>query len=551
MIARLRDLGRSIAEAIAARPALALLVALALPAFFVVTDVAILVYGNYRLGFDALLYSLGSQALLTGGDPWAVSLGEVVLAGPPSSVLAYTVTAWLPPDAAALVWVAAALGAATWALRRLGLALTWLLFPPLFVAIWNGSLDAFLPAAFIAAPIVAPFLKPYAVAGLIAERKWRSIVWAALLIVPTLPLVPQWLAHDPGAVIASQSPNLSAWGRPLLLVLTVPALISLGWRRGWYYAVPALWPSALLHYAAMTMPAIRPVAALGFCTPIGVIAEAVVDRARTLPAMPTSAQTGPRPRSGLRSLTVVLPAYNEAKRLGPALDELFGYLDGPTPEGVHPRIDVLVVDDGSTDGTADLVLSRAEASRAIDGDEARLELLRVKHAGKGSAVRSGMLAAAGDLVVFADADMATPPAELPKLVAALEANDVALGSRIQPDGTDMRATQPRYRRLLGWAFHALASVWVVGDVKDTQCGFKGFTREAAQDLFALQRITSIVFDVELIHLARRRGYRIAVVPIRWEDVRGSRMRPSAKLAVQVAWDLFRIPLLHRSVRKRR
>jgi dolichyl-phosphate beta-glucosyltransferase len=267
--------------------------------------------------------------------------------------------------------------------------------------------------------------------------------------------------------------------------------------------------------------------------------------------MPTSAQTGPRPRSGLRSLTVVLPAYNEAKRLGPALDELFGYLDGPTPEGVHPRIDVLVVDDGSTDGTVDLVLARAEASRPFDGDEARLELLRVKHAGKGSAVRSGMRAAAGDLVVFADADMATPPAELPKLVAALEANDVALGSRIQPDGTDMRATQPRYRRLLGWAFHALASMWVVGDVKDTQCGFKGFTREAAQDLFALQRITSIVFDVELIHLARRRGYRIAVVPIRWEDVRGSRMRPSARLALQVAWDLFRIPLLHRSVRKRR
>src|SRR5437762_2844422 len=134
--------------------------------------------------------------------------------------------------------------------------------------------------------------------------------------------------------------------------------------------------------------------------------------------MPTSAQTGPRPRSGLRSLTVVLPAYNEAKRLGPALDELFGYLDGPTPEGVHPRIDVLVVDDGSTDGTAELVLARAEASRPIQGDEARLELLRVKHAGKGSAVRSGIFAAAGELVVFADADMATPPSELPKLVAA-------------------------------------------------------------------------------------------------------------------------------------
>jgi dolichyl-phosphate beta-glucosyltransferase len=114
----------------------------------------------------------------------------------------------------------------------------------------------------------------------------------------------------------------------------------------------------------------------------------------------------------------------------------------------------------------------------------------------------------------------------------------------------MRATQPRYRRFLGGAFHALASLWVVGDVRDTQCGFKGFTREAAQDLFKRQKITSIVFDVELIHLARRRGYRLAIVPIRWQDVRGSRMRPGPRLALMVAWDLFRIPLLHRSVKRR-
>ena len=251
-----------------------------------------------------------------------------------------------------------------------------------------------------------------------------------------------------------------------------------------------------------------------------------------------------------RSLTIVLPAYNEARRIGPALDELLAYLDAPTPDGMHPRIDVLVVDDGSTDGTADLVRTRPEAARAESGDQSTLAVMPVPHAGKGSAVRAGMLAAAGDLVVFADADMATPPSELPKLVQALESADVALGSRIQPDGSDMRATQPGYRRFLGAAFHLLASIWVVGDVKDTQCGFKGFTRDAAQDLFARQQVTSIVFDVELIHLARRRGYSIQVVPIRWEDVRGSRMRPGPLLALKVAWDLFRIPLLHRSVRRR-
>ncbi len=158
-----------------------------------------------------------------------------------------------------------------------------------------------------------------------------------------------------------------------------------------------------------------------------------------------------------------------------------------------------------------------------------------------------MLAADTDLVVFADADMATPPDQVPLLVAALADHDVALGSRIQPDGSDMRASQPPYRRLLGRAFHVLASAWAVGPVQDTQCGFKGFTREAAHDLFGRQVITSIVFDVEVIYLARRRGYRIAVVPIRWADKRGSRMHPGPALALRVAWDLLRARLVHRRV----
>jgi dolichyl-phosphate beta-glucosyltransferase len=252
-----------------------------------------------------------------------------------------------------------------------------------------------------------------------------------------------------------------------------------------------------------------------------------------------------------RSLTLVLPAYNEETRLGPALDELFGYLhrrgtdarDGrPGSAELPPLVRVLVVDDGSTDGTAALVRARPELA---DGE---LTLLTVPHDGKGSAVRAGMLQADGDYVVFADADMATPPDELPLLCEALAGADAAYGSRIQPDGSDMRASQPGWRRLLGKTFHALASLWVVGPVQDTQCGFKGFRREVAQDVFARQRITSIVFDVELIYLVRRRGYRHAVVPIRWADRRGSRMHPGIRLAIRVAWDLFRIPLLHRAVR---
>ena len=255
-------------------------------------------------------------------------------------------------------------------------------------------------------------------------------------------------------------------------------------------------------------------------------------------------------------LTLVLPAFNESERIEPALDELFGYLGrrdqhgregAPGASALPETIDVVDVDDGSTDDTVARVEARSEAAGSIPG--VGLRVLRVPHGGKGAAVRAGTLSAAGELVIFADADMATPPDQIPLLVAALADHDVALGSRIQPDGSDMRATQPGYRRLLGKAFHLIASLWVVGPVQDTQCGFKGFTREAAQDLFERQRITSIVFDVELIYLARRRGYRLAIVPIRWFDKRGSRMRARPGLALRVAWDLFRIPLMHRGSRR--
>ena len=152
--------------------------------------------------------------------------------------------------------------------------------------------------------------------------------------------------------------------------------------------------------------------------------------------------------------------------------------------------------------------------------------------------------------MFADADMATPPDELAPLVRgardgrcrlrlpdpARRLGHAGVAARLaSPAGQGPSTCSPRP----GWSARS----------RTRQCGFKGFRREVAQDLFARQKITSIVFDVEVIFLARKRGYRHAVVPIRWEDRRGSRMHPGLRLALRVAWDLFRIPLIHRDVRR--
>lgn len=258
------------------------------------------------------------------------------------------------------------------------------------------------------------------------------------------------------------------------------------------------------------------------------------------------------------SLTIVLPAFNEAERIGPALDELFGYLQRQGPARRRGRSsaelgewDVLIVDDGSEDETVAIIEARPEAQPGLDGSPPRLRVLRRTHAGKGAAVQAGILAAAGELVVFTDADMATPPDQIPLLTEALAHADSALGSRVQPDGSDRRASQPSYRRLLGRAYRLLAGFWVTGAVPDTQCGFKGFRRDVGQDIFGRLRTQGIVFDAEVIFLARRLGYSIAIVPVMWHDVAGSRMRVRPRLATAVLWDLLRIPIIHRSTRPSR
>ena len=208
---------------------------------------------------------------------------------------------------------------------------------------------------------------------------------------------------------------------------------------------------------------------------------------------------------------------------------------------------MLVVDDGSDDDTVAIVEGRAEALDPVTGDSRpaqRLCVLRRPHGGKGAAVTAGVLAAA------AISSSSPTPTWPPRRTRSTPDRgslryDLALGSRIQPDGSDRRASQPVYRRLLGRVYRIIAGAWVTGEVPDTQCGFKGFRREAARDIFSRLRTGGIAFDAEVIFLARRRGYSMVAVPVMWHDIRGSRMRIRPRLALGVLWDLLRIPLLHR------
>lgn len=246
-------------------------------------------------------------------------------------------------------------------------------------------------------------------------------------------------------------------------------------------------------------------------------------------------------------LTIVLPVYNEEARIESAMDDLFEWLsgDGADMSG-DGRWEVLVVDDGSTDRTVAILEARPEAQEGAAEGAPPLRVLRRPHMGKGATVTAGVLAAEGENVLFADADMATPPHQIPLIVEALKESDVALGSRVQPGGSDHRRSQPLYRRAFGGLYRRLAGLWVTGDIPDTQCGFKGFRRPVAQAVFSRLRTHGLSFDAEIIYLARRLGVDIAVVPIEWHDVGGSRIRLSMAAAAYL--DLLRIPFLHRDVR---
>jgi glycosyltransferase involved in cell wall biosynthesis len=228
------------------------------------------------------------------------------------------------------------------------------------------------------------------------------------------------------------------------------------------------------------------------------------------------------------NLSIVIPAYNEELRLRPTLNRVLNFIRLQAWDA-----EVIVVDDGSRDRTADIVRQHAESNGIV-----RL-VQNPGNRGKGFSVRNGVLNARGQIILFTDADLSSPIEEAPKLLAAIEAGaDIAIGSRWMRSELQTKR-QSVVRQVLGRVFNLLLRIVLRLDFKDTQCGFKAFRRAAAKAVFSLQRIERWGFDPEILFLARQAGFKTVEVPVRWGHDNGTRINPVADGSRMVA-DMLRI-----------
>lgn len=234
-------------------------------------------------------------------------------------------------------------------------------------------------------------------------------------------------------------------------------------------------------------------------------------------------------------ISIIIPAYNEEWRLPPTLIDIIDYFDQRSS-----AYEVIVVDDGSRDRTSEIV----EKFERIRPQVRKIRL--PKNYGKGHAVKTGALNAAGKYILFADADGSTPIGEIDRLLRAIEAGaDIAIGSRAAPSEETVVKTR-FYRKIIGRVFNFLVNTFLLPEVADTQCGFKLFQREAAQFVFQRQTANGFSFDLELLLLARKAKLRVEEVPVNWTNIPGSKVNLVFD-SVKMFLDIFRFAWIHRKV----
>jgi glycosyltransferase involved in cell wall biosynthesis len=217
-----------------------------------------------------------------------------------------------------------------------------------------------------------------------------------------------------------------------------------------------------------------------------------------------------RPVTARPTLSIVIPAYNEAARLPDTLARLDAYFAGREPE-------IVVVDDGSSDGTAEL------ARRGVPGRTPPTVLAFPENRGKGAAVRAGVAASSGDAVLYMDADLATDIAGLDEFLKQLEDFDVVVGSRAVPGATVHNTTQ--LRTVMGRTFNRMVRMLTRLEVHDSQCGYKAFRGDAGRLVFSLSTVDGFAFDPEVLMIARALGLSVTELPVDWTAVEGSTVRP--------------------------
>jgi len=229
-------------------------------------------------------------------------------------------------------------------------------------------------------------------------------------------------------------------------------------------------------------------------------------------------------------LSIIIPAYDEEQRIGRTLEATFDYLNTQD----YPS-EVIVVDDGSRDQTVQTVLEFEDRAAG------RLRLLRNPgNRGKGYAVRNGMLQANGEIALYCDADLSTPPSEIAKVIEPIAENrhDIVLGSRAL--GYEMIGKHQSFlRESMGRTFNLIMRLLLGVNFKDTQCGFKAFRRQAAQSVFELQRISGFGFDPEVLFIAQKQGWRLLEMPVRWDHVEGSKVH-LLSTPIEMLFDLVEI-----------